>query len=126
MTPFDIINNVFYTKNNLEWKDIETAYVPFIINRGIGNMIDCVMYANEMNLYNTLSKNSQYLFYLNIIPPRKRFAKWYKKQNDSELDMIRTYYNYSYEKARAVLPLLTLEQKELIKKKLKGSGKWET
>ena len=74
MTPFDFINAILVNKKNL-LKDDDLAtkeYVPFIVNRGLSLHLDCVLYANEMNLRPFIDKDQQFLFLLNTIRPMKR------------------------------------------------------
>ena len=47
------------TKKNLMNQDpsSEKEYAPYIINRCLSGHIDCVMYANEMNIHNQVDKD---------------------------------------------------------------------
>jgi hypothetical protein len=60
----------------------------------------------------------QYYYLLNSIRPKKRFAKWVKKQEDNDLDAVMRCYGYSRTKAEAALTLLSPVQLEQIKKRL--------
>lgn len=84
----------------------DKQYVPFIINRGLSYFTDSVFYANEMNLHAHLPAKMQFDFLRNGLRPRKRFSKWSKKIDDSaDVALIMDKYQYSAEKARAVLHL---------------------
>lgn len=119
LTPFSYVNSVSDNKVNLLEGDKEAlfkkSYAPFIVNRALSGFIDCVLIANEMNT-REVDAVHQYLYYLNIIPPKKRFAKWMKKENGSDIEAVRKFYNYSYKKAKQALQLLSSEQLEIIKK----------
>jgi len=56
----DWLNSINQTKKNLidEDSSLEKEYSPYIINRCLSGYIDCIMYANEMNIYNRLNKKT--------------------------------------------------------------------
>ena len=84
---------------------------------------DTVLLANEMNIHYQLPNKLQYDFYINIVRKRKRFSPWEKKVKLDDLECVKEYYNYSTEKAQAVLKLLNKEQIDYIKSKLNRGGK---
>ena len=59
--------------------------------------LDCIMFANEMNLNAHLVKDLQYQFYLNSIRKKKRFFRA-RKDKIKNLDVVKSYYGYSNEK----------------------------
>jgi hypothetical protein len=122
MTPFDFVNLVLHTKkpdDELDFKD----YAPFIVNRSLSYHIDCVLYANEMNLWPSTDKDMQYQYLLNSIRPMKRkFAPWQKSKNDENIDCVKTYFGYSNQKAKEALRILTDEQIAEIKRKTDKGG----
>jgi len=122
MTPFDFVNLVLHTKkpdDELDFKD----YAPFIVNRSLSYHIDCVLYANEMNLWPSTDKDMQYQYLLNSIRPMKRkFAPWQKSKNDENIDCLKTYLGYSNQKAKEALRILTDEQIAEIKRKTDKGG----
>ena len=119
LTPFSYVNSISDNKVNLLEGDKESlfkkSYVPFIVNRALSGFIDCFLLANEINT-RQVDPVHQYLYYLNIIPSKKRYAKWMKKENGSDIEAVRKYYNYSYKKAKQALQLLSSEQLDQIKK----------
>jgi len=122
MTPFDFVNLVLHAKkpdDELDFKD----YAPFIVNRSLSYHIDCVLYANEMNLWTSTDKDMQYQYLLNSIRPMKRkFAPWHKSKNDENIDCVKTYFGYSNQKAKEALRILTDEQIAEIKRKTDKGG----
>jgi hypothetical protein len=107
ITPFDFINAIHHSKENLivdEWS--EKQYNPFIINKGLSYGHDTVIPANEMNSRPHLDKTLQFHFLINIIRPKKRFNKWIKAEKIDDLETVKEYYGYSTEKAKQILPLL--------------------
>ena len=84
--------------------------------------MDTVIYSNEMNRLYNLDKDLQYSFYLNSLRKKKRFSPWQRKEKIEDLDIIKRYYQYSDEKAKDALRILTKNQIELIKSKLNTGG----
>lgn len=116
----DWLNSVNFTKEDLS-EDIK-SYPPYIINRCLSGHIDCVMYANEMNMNHHLDKDMQYSFYLNTLRKRKRFSPWLRKDKITDLECVKQYYGYSNEKASQALKILTKEQLTFIKQRLDIGG----
>ena len=120
----DWLNSINSTKKNIidEDPNTESKYLPYIVNRCMSGHLDAIMYANEMNLAQHLDKKLQYDFYLNTLRSRKRFSPWIRKEELKNLDCIKSYYGYSNEKAKQVLPLLSEEQITFIRQKLDTGG----
>ena len=120
----DWLKSINYTKDNiiesspLDIKD----YSPYIINRCLSAHLDCILYVNEMNKFHNLDKDAQYLFYLNSLRKRKRFSPWLSKEKLEDLDIVKSYYGYSTEKAKQALRILTKEQLTFIKSKFETGG----
>ena len=125
MSPFDFINAINQTKENL-FEDPQAAkdYSPFLVNRGLSYFHDTVVQANTMNQYSSLPKEWQFTFLLNSIAKKKRFSKWAKADKATEsLLLVQEYFGYSSEKAKEALRILTDEQLNDIKQKLNKGGK---
>ena len=116
----DWLNSINHTKEDLS-EDIK-SYPPYIINRCLSGHIDCVMFANEMNINHHLDKDLQYSFYLNSLRKRKRFSPWLRKDKITDLECVKQYYGYSNEKASQALKILTKEQINFIKQRLETGG----
>jgi hypothetical protein len=126
MSPFDFLNAINFTKENLFESDpqADKDYKSFIINRGLSYFPDTVFYANQMNQHPGLDKDMQFSFFLNIISRKKRFSKWSKKDADTEtLELVKEYYGYSSEKATEALKVLSDDNLIMIKEKLYKGGK---
>ena len=121
----DWLNSINFNKDDLTEDDenIIKSYPPFIINKCLSGHLDSVLFANEMNRYHFLDKDMQYKFYLNILRKRKRFSPWIRKDKDSDLDIVKSYYGYSNEKARQVMKILSTEQINYMKQRLDTGGK---
>jgi hypothetical protein len=120
----DWLNSINFNKENLlkENPDNLKDYPPFVINRCLSGHIDCILFANEMNLHHNLDKDMQYSFYLNSLRKKKRFSPWIRKDKVTDLECVKQYYGYSNEKASQALKILTKEQINFIKKRLDIGG----
>ena len=120
----DWLNTINSSKKNLIDEDslLESKYPAFIVNKCMAGHLDAVMFANEMNLNPNLDKKLQYDFYLNTLRSKKRFSPWVRKDELKNLELVKSYYGYSTEKAKQALPLLTDKQLTFISKKLDTGG----
>ena len=123
MSPFDYLNSINDTKQNIMVDDIaEKQYTPFMVNRGLSYFIDTVFFANEMNLHHHLEKKLQFNFLLSTVRKRKRFSKWFKPETISDIELVKKRYGYSAEKAKSALSLLTATQIESIRASSSSTG----
>ena len=120
----DWLNSINLTKEDITRDDPQLIkkYSPFIINKCMSGHLDTVMFANEMNLQSHLAKDLQYQFYLNSIRKKKRFSLWLRKDKIKNLDVVKSYYGYSNEKAIQALKILSKEQLNYIKAKIDVGG----
>ena len=118
------LNSINSSKKNFIDEDplLEKEYPAYIVNRCMSGHMDSLMYANEMNINPQLDKKLQYDFYLNTLRSKKRFSPWVRKEEISNLDIIKSYYGYSDDKARQVLPLISNTELEHIRKRLDRGG----
>mgnify|MGYP005722109303 CR=1 FL=1 len=124
MNPFKFTDAINYTKEDIMIDDItEKAYNPFLINRSLSYFPDTVLAANEMNRNHHIDNRLQFDFFINIIRKRKRFSKWFKPEEISDLEIVKEYYGYSNEKARQILTLLSTEQMNELKTKVAKGGR---
>jgi hypothetical protein len=121
---WDMVNSVSDSKKNLLEEDVENIkiYEPYLVNKSLSYHNDALMYANEMNKNFFIDKDMQYNFYINILRKRKRFSSWIKKEKVDDLECIKSYYNYSNEKALQALKILSEVQINFIKKQLDIGG----
>jgi hypothetical protein len=123
MNLSEFLNSINYSKKNIMLDtQTEKAYAPYVVNRCLSYFPDTLLHANEMNRLNFLDKRVQYDYYLRSIRARKRFSKWLKKEESSDIDLIKQYYGYSDKRAREALRILTPEQIKSIKKELDTGG----
>ena len=127
MNPFDFVNAVNYSKKDLmtgtENDELsEKSYVPYIINRTFSYFPDTIFHANELNRLNHIDNKLQFHYLLNSIRPQKRYAKWVKKVNEEDLEVVKLYYQYNNEKASEVLSILSSDQIKQLRKRLEKGG----
>ena len=122
----DYLNSLNYSKQYLMGEDEdpgwEKNYPSYVINKCMSHHLDTIMFANEMNMNPILGNRLQYDFFINIVRSRKRFSPWGKKQKIDDLELVKRYYGYSYEKAKQALEILTPQQITFIKDKLNIGG----
>jgi len=122
MKPFDFINSITYKKNIAMDSNNESSYNPFITNRALSQFVDCILLSNEMNMRHHIDNKLQYDYFINRIRPKKRFKKWDKKLDNENIELIKEYYDYNNDKAITALSILSLQQLDIIKKKLNKGG----
>ena len=123
MNPFDVLNSINYTKEDIIDADNESKYPAFMVNRGLSHFQDTVLLANEMNRNHHIDGRLQYDFLKGVIRKRKRFSKWAKKDQVANVDVIKEYYGYSDAKAESVVDLIDQEQIDAMKSKMSKGGK---
>jgi hypothetical protein len=128
MNPFDFVDAVTNTKKDLMRGSendslMEKDYNSFLINRALSYHADTVFFANEINRLHHLDNILQFDFLLNIVRPKKRFAKWAKKDDDADLLIVKEFYGYNDTKARQALNILSPEQLKTIRKTLMKGGR---
>ena len=115
----EVIPSILQTKKRIVALENESEYNPFVVNRSIGQHIDCVLYANEMNIRPFLDKRLQYDYLRKSIRKYRRpFQKWFKKEKAEFHDVVKEYYGLSDSKTIETLNILTLTQLEQIAQKM--------
>ena len=127
MSPFDYVNAINISKQDLIRKSenpvlAEKDYSPFLVNRALSYYVDTVLYANEMNRANHVDSILQNDYYLNSIRISKRFSKWAKPIESSDIESIQEYYKVNYNRALEISKVLTKEQIDHIKTRIIKGG----
>ena len=116
MNLSEVLNAINYDKTPLLNDDLqEKEYVSFVVNRSLSYFPDTILHANQMNYANHLPKRMQFDYLRFSIRPRKRFSKWIKSQEEKDLELLKSHYNYSNERAKEALRVLTEDQIENIR-----------
>jgi hypothetical protein len=117
----EIIPSILQTKKYV--LDEEKDYKGFLVNRSLSYHMDCILYANQMNMNPSLPPKLQYCYLLHTIRPIKRkFEKWQKSTSIKDLDCVKEYFGYSNEKAKEALKILSDDDLQIIKDKLDKGG----
>jgi hypothetical protein len=108
----EIVPSILQTgKSVMQVEQDYNDYAPFLVNRALSYHIDCIHYANDMNLWPNIDKDIQYQYLLNSVRPMKRkFQPWQKANRDKDIECVKLYFGYSNEKAKEALRILTDEQ----------------
>lgn len=119
----DLIPSILQTKKSVISQDNERDYNSFIVNKALSFHQDCILQANEMNKFPTTDRLLQFHFLLNKIRGYKRpFQKWHKREKSEDLDAIKEYYSYNNEKAKEALLILSHDQIDDIKNRIRKGG----
>ena len=123
MDPFDFLNSINQTKENLmQQESDEKDYTPFITNRSLSYFVDTILYANEINQYAQLPNRLQYEYLLNAIPKKKRFSKWAKKDSSDDIQAVSDYYGYNLVKSAEAIKIINKSDLNKIKLLLQKGG----
>ena len=120
MTPFDFLKHILEPGGNpnlLDEEGTKKEYAKdiFVLNRGLAQTMDTVLFAQELNKLSVTDPDQHYAFCFHSIKKRKRWAKWCKKTDlISGLDEVSRFYNISREKAAEYMTILTKEQVQFI------------
>ena len=108
--PFDYVNAINSHKDIMSDTDndelAEKGYNSYLTNKQ----------------FSYLDNKLQFSFYLNIVRPKKRYAKWAKVEHHDDLEAVVEYFGYSYDKAKQVMTILSPEQVDAIKIKIQKGG----
>jgi arabinogalactan endo-1,4-beta-galactosidase len=119
----EVIPSILQTKKVVVTEENENDYVPFIVNKALSFHRDCVLYANEMNKLPNTDRLLQYNYLINTVRGYKRpFQKWQKYTPTQDLELIKEYFNFSTEKAKDALSILSEEQLDEIRRRLYKGG----
>jgi|APSaa5957512493_1039668.scaffolds.fasta_scaffold72274_2 hypothetical protein len=125
MNPFDYIDTITTTKKNIMVDEVsEKGYVPFIVNRGLSQYAETILFANEINKCSHLDNRLQYEMLLNIVRPKKMSRrKWGKFEASNNLEVVMEYYKCNSRRAQEYLSMLPDDELKKIKKRLEKGGK---
>lgn len=116
---WDWVNSINDKSDISENGDVK-QYIPYVINKAFSYHLDSILFSNEMNRFSFVPVESQYKFYYNSLPKRRRIAKWAKKEETSNIELIKKYYDVSEAKAYEMIDLFSEKEIKYIKNKLKN------
>lgn len=115
-TPFDFIKSVSYTKKYIFDDNID--YNSYVVNKGLSNYADCILYCNEVNLHHNISDKMNYDYYFNILRKKNRYSEWYKNNSKDKIEVIMKYYNCNPSVASQYLRCMSKEDYDYINNKV--------
>lgn len=132
LSPFDFLGAINETKTDLIKENPEAVkdYPPWMIGRGLSYFSDTARAANVMNRLSAYwsdvdpdvaraAKYQHFKFCLLVVPSRRRFQReWYKRVDDTWVEVVATYYECSTARAREMVKMHTEEQLEYMKQRI--------
>jgi len=112
-----LLNSMKNHKNYIFDEETEKVYTSWIVNKSIASFPEYLYYADRMNVYHQLPKKMQYDFYFYSLPKDHRYAKWLKKDKNSDdkyIEELAKISNISLRKAEIAWGVLTNKQREEI------------
>lgn len=128
MNPFEFINSVNFSKENIieANPDCEKDYLPFITNKSLSYFPDTIFQSQSMNENSHIDNRLQYDFFLNSVSKRRRYSKWTKPEKQEIIDCLKRRYHYNDTKAHEALKCLTDDQiREIIQSETTMDGSKE-
>lgn len=125
MELFDFLNDISHKKRGIIRDDplAEKDYNPYIINKFLSQHVDCILYVNEMNIRPYCDKILQFDYLINSLRKQfRRSSKWLKPDFFDNVEIVKEYFGYSTPKAKQALEILTEEQLDYIRFKLRKGG----
>ena len=123
MNPFEFYEDLTAGKKDIMTEENEKFYNSFLVNRSLSYHKDSVLLANEMNRFHKVENKLQYDFFINTLRKRKRFSRWQKVETNNVVLAIKSYFDYSQEKALQALTLLSEKQISDILQKVNKGGR---
>ena len=126
---FDFFDDITSSKSNIMKvlsEEQQNDYSPYFMNQALAQSADSIMYVNDMNGLPHLPVTLQYDYFINSIRQRsRRLEKWLvdPSKSDTDLDIVKEYFNYSNQKAKDALLLLGESELEYIRSKTYKGGK---
>lgn len=89
-------------------------YNQFLSNRAFSYHIDSVLLVNELNMHQGIPDSAHYAFLMEVLPKKKRFAKWAKPDNQTAAALISRYFQISIHKAYEIAHLYSEQELQQI------------
>ena len=123
MNPFALIDALSFTKEDLiREPDMEREYKSFLVNRSLSYHSDAIFEANTLNCFPECPNTLCFDFYKYSLAKRKRFSKWIKPEENSNLEAIMEYFKCNRIRAKEYLQILTNEDVAMIHNKINQGG----
>ena len=102
-----------------------TFYNSTMINQLLSQYADALLHVNEMNYRPSCDEKLQYDYLFHSLRQGDRniqTSRLLQSFNQNNLELVKQYYNYNTDKAKAALEILTDEQLEYIRKSFFKGG----
>lgn len=120
---FDYLNDITQKKEYIFDPNDNKNYSMFMINRGLGQHLDTILLADELNKRCGVSKQMHYDFLFYSVDAKKRFSKW-AKQDTTDLDLVAYLQEkYCINKQHALDYMNMLDKTEVKELKLESERK---
>lgn len=122
---FSVLNSIS-TKDYSFTEEMNDGYQPFIINKGLMQHIDTILYANEMNINHQVTKEMHYDYLYYSVSKKKRYGKWAKASTDDKelIDDIVEYYKINRNYAEVYMRMVGRDRMiEHLKNKMNQGGR---
>ncbi len=110
ISPFDILNSIYFSRNFVLDDSTDKAYNKYLLNKGLSMGEDTIFYAAEMSRYSHITNNMHHDFLNGVVRKRKRYNKWIKSVKDDNIKVIKFFMQCSISKAKEILNLLNETQ----------------
>lgn len=121
----DFLKDINVEKRNLLREDPGALqdYEPYLINKNLSNFLDTILLVQELNKRPNLTKQQHYDFLINVIRPKKRFARTPKPENIDGFHEVKGWFGLNDARTIEVLKRLDNEEIEEIKQKMQTGGR---
>lgn len=121
----DFLKDINVEKRNLLREDPGALqdYEPYLINKNLSNFLDTILLVQELNKRPNLTKQQHYDFLINVIRPKKRFARTPKPENIDGFHEVKGWFGFNDARTIEVLKRLDNEEIEEIKQKMQTGGR---
>ena len=121
---FPILDSINQKTEYLMQTELDRKEYPaFLINRGLSQHMDTVLFANEMNKYPSLDADMQYDFHYFSIPKKKRFGKWAKSSISNDVDLVMKAYCVNRSRAIEYLSFISEDNLRALAEQMNPGGK---
>ena len=117
----------FFTAINLKQdllKEDPQSITFYIINQLLSQYSDSLLHVNEMNSRPSCDDKLQYDYLFHSLRQGDRnIQRWMVPEtfNQNNLELVKQYYNYNTDKAKAALEILTDEQLDYVERERKSN-----
>jgi hypothetical protein len=124
--PFVYIDNISSSRESI-WEDSisDKEYNPYMVNRGLSQYRDTVLFAQVMNMNGQfVSPKMQYDFYRHAITSKKkRFAKWHKPDKLEEIEKLARHFGINIRDMENYVSLMSETDYEQLMRTLEKGGR---